>query len=162
MFERGHYIITGDVNSGKSTLLFKQFKDCTQKGIQMAGWISPPVLEEGVKCGHDIHIIKDSQIILKSTLTRNTHFHGSTKWRDYWFDFKIFDKIKKIDFGSPRIFLIDEAGPLELEEKKGFWPLLPNIYDHHPSTITAVRKNILTLFQNAFHHIHFNQIIRHP
>jgi nucleoside-triphosphatase THEP1 len=144
LLKKGHYILTGEINSGKTTVLTKFFNDSAGKKI-IAGWLSPKE--------YDIHFIKGSKIISKMPLARKKPFKPSVKFGHLWFNENAFKEASKIDFGECDIFIIDEIGPLELEEKKGFCALLPGIYKKYDTTITVIRTSCLNSFTKIFSNI---------
>lgn len=146
----GHHILTGQINSGKSTRLWTLFNQYSQEGVRLAGFISLPVFEDKKKIGYDLAIIKDSRETARYPLARNRTFGGAKKWRDFWFDESIFAQVEGFDFGQCDIFLIDEIGPLELVDKKGFYTAAKRIYETFENTITVVRSDCPEKFYETF------------
>lgn len=138
-----NYILSGKVNSGKSTALLRFVKACRRKNVHVAGWISSAFFKDCKKRGYDIKFISNSKVVKKMRLARDLQFKGGEKWKRFWFNPRAFKFAKKFIFKKCDIFVVDEIGPLELGSKKGFWPLLPKIYSKHKLTITVIRSNLL-------------------
>lgn len=151
MFKEGHYILSGEVNSGKSTTVWKQYKIWSEEGRDVSGWISLPNIVKGEKAGYDIVILKGSAESVRQKFIRPYPFKDAFNWRQFWFDDSIFKLVSEMDFGDADVFVIDEIGPLELEDKLGFYNLLPKLYERYENTITVVRTTCLEAFWTIFH-----------
>lgn len=153
-----HTILSGPVNSGKSTRLWQDVKKWIGEGKKVSGWVCIRGEGAGIRGqaeGYDIVFITMSKIHEPQPFIRTTPFENSFAWRRFYFDQTVFDKAATIDFGRPDIFVIDEVGPLELEEKKGFWAGLPKIYKDCANTITVVRLALIDEFKGAFKEFNF-------
>ena len=146
----GHLILTGEIGSGKSTLLLKKLNKWISDGLKIAGWITPSHFSNNVKDGYDMMIFSDSKLIRTMTFIRDKKFPKSFKWKRWWISQDAFDTIACFDFGKADQFVIDEVGPLELEDKKGCRAQLPLIYSRYKNTITVVRQSCLDLFRAEF------------
>lgn len=104
---------------------------------------------------YDIFFITMSKVHEPLPFIRTTPFKNSFAWRRFHFDQTIFDDVEKMDFGKPDIFVIDEVGPLELFDKKGFWNILPALYLKHANTVTIVRSELTRKFRCVFVEISF-------
>ncbi|EKD51662.1 MAG: hypothetical protein ACD_62C00209G0013 [uncultured bacterium] len=159
MADPKHFILTDPVNSGKSSRLYQYVLDNIRDKQRVSGWLCLPVFDGQARKGYDLTLLIQSQMQSPIPFIRPTPFAGAVKWRRFYFDQTVFETISNLDFGNPDLFVLDEVGPLELEDKLGFWPFLENVYQTHNHTITIVRENCLDLFRNTFATHHFDAII---
>lgn len=154
MFKEGHHIITGEVDSGKSSHLQELF--LSLKGERkISGWISLPFYEGSKKTGYDILFIRESVEEGPRRFIRTCEFDCATRWKRFFFDEQVFVDAVEKDFGRPDIFVIDEVGPLELFEQRGFWPIMETVYSKYKTTITVCRNTLLDDFQRRFDELNF-------
>ena len=106
------FLITGEVNSGKSTYLydiFQQYKDRSPSGI-----IAPGVFDNGVKTGYDVIDLAtgERKRLAVSSPPEEAYF----KVGRYYFLKKSFEFAKEAltALKPDGIVFIDEIGPLEL------------------------------------------------
>lgn len=161
MVEQGHHIFTGEINSGKSTKLWDFYLDEKTNGSKISGWVSLPYFENGAKLGYDITFIIESRDLPKKPFIRTSLRAGDNtglRWRKFIFDEACFEEVRRLDFGRPDIFVIDEVGPLELEDHGGFWPFLNGIFSSNNCTITVVRNNMIDKFLDAFRDYNFKNL----
>ena len=148
-----HQILSGPINSGKSTRLMRDVQKWMREGKGVSGWVGlkGEYLDSPVqKAGYDIVFITMSKIHERQPFIRTTPFKNSFAWKQFYFDQTILDRVATIDFGQPDIFVIDEVGPLELEDQKGFWNILSKIYSTHQETVSVVRESCVEKFKRAF------------
>ncbi len=156
-----HTILIGPINSGKSTRLWTEVQKWIAEGKKVSGWISMPSSvdrrQSSAEKNYDIVFITMSKIHEPLPFIRTKPFKKSFAWKRFHFDQSIFDRVVETsgrtslhDFGKPDIFVIDEVGPLELEDKKGFWPVLKSVYEKYSRTTTVVREDCLDRFKQAF------------
>lgn len=142
----GHIILTGERNSGKSIRLLSFYKEHKDK-IKISGWISVPFVKNGAKIGYDIVFLNRSVLSKPQRFFRIKPFPLAKKWRNFYVDFSVFERAEKIAKTKKNdIFIIDEVGPLEIFEKKGYYPLLDKLYSANRTTITVVRSELVYLY----------------
>jgi len=140
---QGNYILTGPVDSGKSTALWQFF--LSSLDAKVSGWISLPFFEDGEKKGYDIVFIENSRPADRKLFIRK-------EGQGFRFNEEIFcEAIKYVEVGDKKgVFIIDEVGPIELVQKGGFWPFLNVIYSSYLATLTVVRDSCVADFKKAF------------
>lgn len=138
----------------------RQVENLIVEGKKVSGWVCRQLTVNSeqltAKKEYDIVFIVMSQIFEPRPFIRTTPFKNSFQWRRFYFNKDIFDTVGAtsrsplLKFGKPDIFVIDEVGPLELEDRKGFWNVLPDIYSRHKETMTVVREGCVEKFKRSF------------
>ncbi|MEA2077208.1 MAG: nucleoside-triphosphatase [Candidatus Marinimicrobia bacterium] len=135
-------IITGNINSGKTGYL----KDLYEKDPKGDGILSLKHYEDECFVGYDILHLKSGEkqafIRLKTKTPKN--WNEKYKVGKYSFSYDGFDLAEKvlrnIELGP---IYIDEIGPLEILEKKGFYGRLKNFIDKDIDLFLTVRSTLL-------------------
>lgn len=136
----GHFILSGEINSGKSTRLSQLALKLASDGVIVAGLISMPCFKDGEKCGFELHIINNSKIISVIEFASIAARSGWQKFRRWHFNPNAFANANSFKFDKADLFILDEIGPLEIEWHGGFFPLTRTIYLRYQTTITVIRK----------------------
>lgn len=137
-------VVTGQIKSGKSTLLEKIIKQTKESKLKPAGIISPAIIEQEKRKGYMlIDLISDEQIVL-STIIENKELirvgsyffypqsiENGKKWLQL-------DYIKNFDF-----VVIDEIGPWELKQHGWASSLNDIVRKYKKPVILVVRNSIL-------------------
>jgi len=140
------FVFHGKINSGKSTSILKLYGELKTLGIDVGGWITPPYIENGVKVGQNIILLNGKKSSFKSIpFMRRTPFEDSFEWRNIHFNGKAFNLAKSISF-EHNIFIMDEIGPLEIIDGKGFLKIMKNAIAKTDRSIIVVRQSILATF----------------
>lgn len=156
MLKKGHNIISGDIGSGKSDRLLQAYLQLKKKGAKISGWITNAHVEDGKRSGYDIVFISDSVEAPPKRFIREHEFEGAFKWKRFWFDKAVFEEASMlVDSSLPEILIVDEVGPLELADHKGFWDILPKIFNKFETTITVVRTSCKQSLMEQFKKIEF-------
>jgi len=108
------FIITGDINSGKSFLMAKLAEEQKKLGKKTGGIIAEGVFSDGVKTGFDIFEPGSGK---KYSLAKTEESRGDISAGKYRFSLESFEKAKEalMDFDENSVVFLDEAGPLELD-----------------------------------------------
>jgi nucleoside-triphosphatase THEP1 len=143
-------IVTGKVNSGKTTILEKLALDEKSKGISPSGIIARGVFEGKTKVGFDV---KDLSTDISMPLARIGRMadHGFSAGK-YSFSTQAFKFAQRaiLSFSSKGVVFIDEVGPLELKGD-GYADCLKVLLDSDISRLyVAVRSDILSEFSSKF------------
>lgn len=142
-------IITGDIDSGKTRYLKKLYeKDPVGDGV-----LSLKHYEEGHFLGYDLFHLKSKEqlafIRLKSQLPGN--WNEKYEIGKYSFSCEGFDfaekVLKNIDEGP---VYIDEVGPLEILDKKGFYDRLKELIDKKFDLFLAIRDTLIDALHDEF------------
>lgn len=140
-----HFILTGEIDSGKSTFVGELVKKLVRDGYAVSGWTTPAHMEQGVKIGHDFVAISRSESKPPMTFTRPDPFEQSFPWRRFHFNKLAFSQSQEIKPCSD-LFVMDEIGPLELEDEMGFAPAARRALKTAPHTLTVVRMGLVERF----------------
>lgn len=136
-----HLILCDAVDSGKSTAVLALAMRLIAEGRSVAGFVTPPFRLGGRKAGHDFVAIEGSRASPPIPFTREEAFEGSFFWRRYHFSRAAFQSAARIPLDA-ELFLLDEIGPLELEEGRGFAAIARIAYRDCPGTLTVVRSGL--------------------
>ena len=140
--ENSIYILTGEINSGKTTVLNKWIDYWRQNQLNIEGVLSEAVIKGGTKIGYNAVDINSGEIY---PLVNIKSFFQETDWQlgKYYFNTKNYLKlIDKFKYGlKADLYAIDEIGPLEIYEHKGYFELLKIfIQEKTASLLIVVRK----------------------
>lgn len=140
-----HFILTGEIDSGKSAFVGKLVRRLAHDGYAVSGWTTPAHMEQGSKIGHDFVAISQSESKPPIIFTRPDPFEQSFPWRRFHFNKLAFSQSQEIKPCSD-LFVMDEIGPLELEEEMGFAPAARHALETAPHTLTVVRMGLVERF----------------
>lgn len=139
------FILTGPVNSGKTTFLKRVVKELKRQKFRVDGFLSEALWENEEKIGYNLFDLRSEKSI---TYIRRS---GRRVWErigPYFFTPQGINWAKKAILQSREadIFVVDEIGPLELSGK-GLWPALEKIiFERAQNFLFVVRKSILDDF----------------
>lgn len=143
-------IITGKVNSGKSTMLEKLVKKEKAKGASPTGIIARGVFKEDTKIGFDV--IDLSSRISMPLARVNEPFENGLAIGKYYFSSDAFKFAQDalLNFRPHGVVFLDEAGPLELEGR-GYADCLRTLIDSDISQLyVSVRSECLEEFVKKY------------
>lgn len=145
-------LITGDLNSGKTTKMLDIFKEYPQGD----GFVCPKVYTNGIFCRYDIRHLQSGHTIpfaypvdsVPENWDEQIHY-GKYTFSAQAFSFAetIADKSLKVHI-SP--FFLDEIGPLELDLHEGFYSILKKILSHDVDFYISIRKSRMNDLANYF------------
>jgi nucleoside-triphosphatase THEP1 len=138
-------ILTGQVQSGKTTLLKNITSALKEKGIRIGGFLSLSVYDKDRVIGYDLFSLEND---MRHPFLRRK---GEANWEKigpYSFIPDTLDMAKNIVLQAATIDIcfVDEVGPAELEHK-GLWPALAAILERpSPDLFLTVRANLLDAY----------------
>jgi nucleoside-triphosphatase THEP1 len=137
-------ILTGEAGKGKTTFLKQIISALKADGCNISGIIAEAQFLNGIKTGYNLVNISSDE---KKILIRTEEFPEAIKFRKYYFNNDVLNWGKTIldsitDFDS-EIIVIDEIGPLELEEGGWYESLNKLTALAQYKMIWVVRKQIL-------------------
>lgn len=150
------FILTGKINSGKTSVLSKWVIDWHQKQLKIEGVLSETVIKGGNKIGYNAVDINSGEIY---PLVNIKPFFVETDWQLGKFYFNVKNYLKLTDKFKCEVkadlFVIDEIGPLEIYEQKGYFELLKFfIQKKTVSLLIVVRdecvKDVLKFLETIF------------
>ena len=135
------FILTGPVNSGKTTFLKRIVEELKSQKFTIDGFLSEAILQNQEKTGYDLLELRSGKSI---PLIRKS---GRQEWQKvgpFFFIPEGLSWAKEIILRSreAEILVVDEIGPLELSGK-GFWPVLEKVIFHR------VQKFLFVLRRSA-------------
>lgn len=136
-----HFILTDEIDSGKSGEILAIAKRLMEAGGKISGWVTVAHIEGGKKVGHDMVIFEDGRLSEKIPFTRTAPFEGSFPWRRFHFSSRAFEVAEGLATDVD-LFIIDELGPLELEEKRGFIGIARRALAQSKNTLCVVRRGL--------------------
>ena len=139
------FILTGPVNSGKTTFLKRAIEEFKRQRLSLDGFLSEAVMKNQEKIGYDL---LDLKMKISVPFIRKS---GQKDWQRigcYFFIPRALDLAKRIILRSKEaeILIVDEIGPLELAGH-GFWPALEKvIFKRARKFLFVLRKSVLEDF----------------
>lgn len=139
-------VLSGPVHGGKTTLLRKACGEWRAKKYDLAGFLSPAVMEGETVAGYDF-LDLDGRVPLPFLRRR-----GEPGWQRvgpyYILPGALEEASALIGRIRPeQVLVVDEVGPLELSGK-GLWPALQSVLSkHRPRALLVVREDILEAFR---------------
>jgi nucleoside-triphosphatase THEP1 len=149
-FEKEHLtrpdvlIITGDIQQGKTSFARKIVDRLKKRGRTVEGFLAPAVHEENIRVGFDLLDLK----------TGSSHKLCRTTKRDDWQRQGMFyfdpegvitgkEILLKVAGDSPEIAVIDEIGPMELNNQGWASPIETLCRQRHTLLIWVVRRSLV-------------------
>lgn len=139
------FILTGPVNSGKTTFLKRVIEELKRQKFKLDGFLSEAILENQEKIGYDLLDLGSERII---PFIRKSGRQDWPRIGPFFFIPEGLSWAKKIILRSreAEILVVDEIGPLELSGK-GLWPVLEKvIFMRAQKVLLVLRRNILEDF----------------
>jgi nucleoside-triphosphatase THEP1 len=143
-------IVTGKVNSGKTTILEKLVSDEKSKGISPTGIIARGVLEGETKVGFDVRDLSSGSSMPLARIGKMAD-HGFSVGK-YSFSTHAFKFAQRaiLNFRRMGVVFLDEVGPLELNNE-GYANCLRALLESDISRLyVAVRSDFLPEFSSKF------------
>lgn len=113
-------VVTGERGAGKTKYCLEQVLAVREKGWVVRGILSPAIYDAGRKTGFYLRNLENDEQRLSGTLNPDINLGG--QFRHWSIDTSVFEWgnqiLSAIDVCD--LFVIDELGPLEFEEKKGY------------------------------------------
>lgn len=118
--DRKIFILSGSVESGKTTLCLKLLEQFSTRGLDVKGVICPPVIEGGLKTGIDLlNTTTGEQRRLAVLRNGSTRGVVTERWQFDEDTLKWGNAILK-NATPCDILFVDELGPLEFERGEGW------------------------------------------
>lgn len=140
-------LLTGSHHAGKTTACWKALPGLRATGVKLAGFISPPILDEnGKKTGIEMVDLatgkrhKFAQVVSRDELPTIGVYRlveGATEWAGVVLSAAL---LANVDW-----LVVDEIGPLELQRGAGFAFALDALADpvRIPNAIVLVREELV-------------------
>ncbi len=145
-------VVTGKIQSGKSTWCSAYSSRLARKGFSVGGVVCPTVIDNDSKIGCNAYDLQTSESTIFARLLSLANFPGESVGR-YMISHEGLsfaeNAIQKALGNRCDAIFIDEIGSLELAEK-GLFDIATTAYQSAACTITVVRKNLLPSFLHSF------------
>jgi nucleoside-triphosphatase THEP1 len=142
--------LTGKSGTGKTKACQKIVHEAQNTGLSVFGFYCPAVFKGKEKTGIQVCLLPDEEIHLLGTLEKQDGWLSIGRW---WMDPSIFecvnDHLKKYNYCD--WLIIDEIGPAEIENKKG-WPAALNLLKegHFQMAVVSFRPAYIDYFKENF------------
>ena len=136
------FILSDQINSGKSTYVLKLAEKLIAQGARISGFVTTPHIQESRKIGQDLVLIKNGKIKPAIPFTRLSNIKDSFRWRRFNFSRRALAEVRQIE-PSGDLFIMDEIGPLELDEQGGFYQAAKHIATAAKNVIIVVRSELV-------------------
>ena len=144
------FLLTGPVNSGKTRTLRRWLCDWEGEGWTLGGIVSDALWNYNIKIGYDVCDLNSGK---SWPIIRNVHFPCDVQIGKYHLDgVKILEVIQAAR-STPAcdLLVLDEIGPLELEQNGGFRDLLTFfLAERTCSLCIVVRDGMLNKFIDTY------------
>jgi nucleoside-triphosphatase THEP1 len=142
--------LTGKSGAGKTKACQKIVHAAQNAGFSVFGFYCPAVFDGNEKTGIQVCLLPDEETHLLGTLEKQEGWLSIGRW---WMDCSVFkcvnDHLKKYNYSD--LLLIDEIGPAEIEDKKG-WPAALNLLkeDQFQMAVVSFRPAFIDYFKENF------------
>ncbi|MBN1900221.1 hypothetical protein JW926_02710 [Candidatus Sumerlaeota bacterium] len=144
------YFLSGEVNSGKTALLSCWVEEFQRKNRRACGILAPPVWVQGRKIAYNLVDVYTGE---SKTWATTTPVNDAEKWGRFWFPRDAIhfgeNALNRID-NSCDIGILDEVGPLELENRGWAFPLKAVLARFPKNMIIVVRADLVKPVSNFF------------
>jgi len=146
--------VTGPSGSGKTQLCQKIVGEAIELGYDVAGFVSPAIFSEETKIAINVKILPSGKEKALAILAQNdmvNNVYG--KWK---FDQKAIDLIQNhfLAIKHCDMLIVDEIGPLEIDQGKGWHKVLQHIDQIDFSILVLTfREKYKAYFKNKFMNI---------
>lgn len=144
------YYLTGEVNSGKTSLLSFWVEEYHRRNRRACGILAPPVWVQGRKIAYNLIDVYTGETKPWASLTP---INNAEKWGRFWFSLETLhfgqNALNRID-DSCDIGILDEVGPLELENRGWAFSLREILIRSPKNMIFIVRSSLVQPISNFF------------
>ena len=136
-------IITGKVNSGKSSKLEKIIRQLNSAGKNIKGFITKGIFTDSCKIGYNLIDISTGAEYRLASISPKDNF--TLKQGRFYFNEAVFEKIneKIIQNFNGDVIVFDEIGHLEMKKKGFYRSLRVCLKDFKGKLIIVVRSSLL-------------------
>ena len=137
-------LVSGSVEGGKTSYLSALADLLKSKELTVGGFLCPGTFEQGERSTFVLKNIQDGRQVPMAAFRKN---EGWIPYRRFYFNPEAFRQGKEwISLclsGKPQVVIIDEVGPMEMEDS-GWWEVLDTLkYSGVPLQLWSVRERLL-------------------
>lgn len=146
------YLVTGEINEGKTNYM----RSLHEKIGEGDGFICPKVIHDDAFIRYDImRLTTDATIPLAYPIDAlPARWDEHCRFGNYSFSAKAIhfaeDIIDELIEAQTEPIIIDEIGPLEMENHEGFYKLMNNVIKANRDAFVAIRSSLADKFEEAF------------
>jgi nucleoside-triphosphatase THEP1 len=138
------FLITGNVQGGKTTYLKELVELLKRRGLTVGGFLCPGRFDAGERSGFNLENIFTGKVLPMATVRGTSTW---MKYRRFWFNPDAFlqgkEWIRTSLLEEHQVVVIDEVGPIELEGA-GWTELLDSLVNSNvPVQLWSVREKLL-------------------
>ncbi len=139
-------ILTGDIQSGKTSLCRELAQKAKEEGVQLAGLLSPAVFLEGEKRGIDVINLKNWEQRHLAVLKEKDQTGLETKRWSFYPEIVQWGNQALINAVPCDLLVVDELGPLEFNQGKGWIAGLAAVDSgSYQSSLVVIRPSLLKM-----------------
>lgn len=142
--------LTGKSGVGKTRVCQQIVQAAKTNGFSISGFFCPAVFEDGIKTGINVSLLPGEETYPLATLENRAGWLQIGRW---WMDPGVFDLVNEHlkSFTGSTLLVIDEIGPAEIEENKG-WPATLDLLHHgcFKFVVVSFRPAYIDFFQKAY------------
>ncbi len=139
-------ILTGDIQSGKTSLCQELAQKAKEEGIQLAGLLSPGVFEEGKKTGIDVINLKNWEQRHLAVLKEKDQTELETRRWSFFPEIIQWGNQALINAVPCDLLVVDELGPLEFNRGEGWISGLAAVDSgSYQSALVVIRPSLLKM-----------------
>lgn len=144
------YYLTGEVNSGKTDILSCWIKEYHKKNLGVCGILAPAVWAQGRKIAYNLIDVFTGETKMWSSTTL---INDAEKWGRFWFSREALHfgeiALRRID-DQCDIGILDEVGPLELENRGWAFSLRELLTRSPKNMIIVIRSSLVQPISSFF------------
>lgn len=142
-------VVTAPSGSGKTTFCAGFIKKARESGLSVGGFICPAVFENGIKIGIDMIDVASGErrrLATRSDLAEATIGYWKMDESTLEWGNEIIAVLQEED-----VIVIDELGPIEFEQSRGYWRALRLLDEgRYRIALAVVRPSLLSLAQTRW------------
>jgi len=146
------FLVTGEINEGKTTYMHSFYKEIGEGD----GFICPKVFEDGEFVRYDIQRLSSGETkpFAYSLSSVPDDWDESDRYGKYSFSSRAIHFAEQIidEMLEQKVepIIIDEIGPLEIENHAGFYKLMDSVIKANRDAFVAIRSSPVDKFEEAF------------
>jgi len=146
------FLVTGDINEGKTTYMRLLYSELGEGD----GFICPKVMENNTLIGYNIERLSSGERMPFAVPVDKTpkDWNEQCRFGNYSFSKQAIQfaehVIDKIIEEKTEPFFIDEIGPLEIENRDGFYSITEKIIESGLEGFIVVRQQLTDKFMDVF------------
>jgi len=142
-------VITGPTGCGKSPLVSSVVDELGRRGIPVAGFLQPAIIEDGIKVGFRVEDAATGEVrdLARRVASGGGAFGTSFEFFDEGFDL---GRRALMNLSSGSVLVIDELGPVELRGG-GHWPAVERALQNSDPAglVVVVRRSLVPALVEA-------------